>query len=108
VVEQDGGDSALVLPVLVLVARTLSPGFSWLMGTAMPVASRTLVPAAKLSPHELPTVSPASAPASSAAKDHAGEIIYEAELSSRSSLVLTRIYAVSAQFWHEVHPAEKY
>jgi hypothetical protein len=42
--------SACVCPVFVLVARTLSPGLSWLIGIAAPVASRTLVPAVKLSP----------------------------------------------------------
>src|ERR1700677_4773255 len=42
--------SGWVFPVLVLVARTFSPTLSWLIGTAAPDASSTLVPAVKLSP----------------------------------------------------------
>src|SRR5690242_20462880 len=42
--------SALVCPVLVLVARTFWPGFSEAMGTAFPLARRPLVPALKLIP----------------------------------------------------------
>jgi hypothetical protein len=45
--------SAWVLPVLLLVASTLSPGFSWLIGMATPVASRTLVPAVKDMPPQV-------------------------------------------------------
>lgn len=59
--------SAWVLPVLVLVARTLSPGLSWLIGIAAPVASRTLVPAVKLSPPQVAAAS-SRAELSSAAK----------------------------------------
>jgi hypothetical protein len=36
--------SAEVFPVLVLVARTLSPGLRLAMERAMPLASRTFVP----------------------------------------------------------------
>jgi hypothetical protein len=42
--------SALVRPVLTLVARTLSPALSWLMGITVPEASRTFVLAVKLWP----------------------------------------------------------
>jgi len=45
--------SALFVPVFVSVARTFSPALSWLMGTATPVVSRTLVAAAKLCPPQL-------------------------------------------------------
>jgi hypothetical protein len=41
---------AVVLPVLVLVARTFSPIFSLLMATSAPEAVRTLVLAVKDSP----------------------------------------------------------
>src|SRR5260370_6753857 len=46
--------SALVLPVLVLVASTFSPGFSEEMGTAFPLASSTLLPAVQISPPATP------------------------------------------------------
>jgi hypothetical protein len=71
VVDEDGGDaSGWVVPVFVLVARTLSPGLSWLMGIAAPEASRTLVPAEKELPpvrHFLARESPNSASPLSAA-----------------------------------------
>jgi hypothetical protein len=44
--------SAWILQVAMLVASTFWPGRSWLMGTATPLASRTLVPAVKDSPAE--------------------------------------------------------
>src|SRR5690348_2429539 len=60
-----------VLPVLVLVETTFSPGFRVEMGTAFPLARRTLVPGVKLSPQLsaalTPTRSATPAPASSAA-----------------------------------------
>src|SRR6266702_6269787 len=62
--------SALVRPVLVLVASTFSPGFSEEMGTAFPLASSTLVAAAKLNPpvtHDSAASLTALPPASSAA-----------------------------------------
>src|SRR5581483_2805452 len=69
--------SGRVWPVLVLVARTLSPGFRLAMGTALPEASRTRVPGVKLFPPTtqdsaassttwLPAFSAASSPACSA------------------------------------------
>jgi hypothetical protein len=51
VMDQDGGDGlGWSLPVLVSLARTVSPALSWLIGTVLPLASRTRVPAVKLFP----------------------------------------------------------
>src|SRR5258708_6703135 len=58
--------SGCVLPVLTLVARTLSPGLSWLIGTVLPPASSTLVDAVKLRPQDA-AASSARLPPSSAA-----------------------------------------
>ena len=62
---------AVVLPVVVLVARTLSPGLSWLIGIAAPLARRTLVSAVKDSPQPCSSRSSLSAVASSAASSAA-------------------------------------
>jgi hypothetical protein len=58
--------SAEVFPVLVLVARTLSPGLRLAMEKAMPLASRTFVPGVKLAPPQ--TAAASARVVSSAAK----------------------------------------
>src|SRR5438105_2034412 len=56
------------LPVLVSAARTLFPAFNWLMGTVLPLASRTRVPAVnEFPPQDVAGGSSAGALASPAA-----------------------------------------
>ncbi|SRR5581483_4617071 len=67
------------------LARTLSPGLSWLIGIAAPEASRTLVDAVKLiPPHDSPAVRAALPAPSPASPDAAADYVVIPGASARA------------------------
>jgi hypothetical protein len=100
--------SGWVLPVLVLVASTISPARSDEIGTALPLASRTRVPAVKLDPptgHDLAASSPASSAVRAAAFSAASAPAPSAAIpTSPSPPVAATSATVTAAFAHDASP----